>query len=249
MTTGGTAALQRPSREAAIHVRLLHGFELRCGGQQIQLPLSSQRLVAFLALHNRPLLRVYVAGSLWIDASEARSHANLRSALWRLRRSGHYVVDATPSHLSLSSGAEVDVHRVLALSRGLLRDPDTAGGLDHELTGDLLPDWYDDWLDVERERLRQLRLHALEAVAERLLAERRFGEAVEAGLAAVETDPLRESAHRLLVKVYLAEGNWGEALRQYRVFCSRLHDELGLRPSGQMEALVRPLGDAAVTAS
>jgi DNA-binding SARP family transcriptional activator len=245
--TGGPATQHRRTREAAIDVRLLHGFELRCGGQQIRLPLSSQRLVAFLALHNRPLLRVYVAGSLWIDASEQRSHANLRSALWRLRQTGHYVVDATPSHLSLGSGVEVDVHRVLALSRGLLRDPETAGGLDQELTGDLLPDWYDDWLEVERERLRQLRVHALEAVAEQLLAEGRFGEAVEAGLAALETDPLRESAHRLLVRVYLAEGNWGEALRQYRVFCSRLHDELGLRPSGQMEALVRPLGDAAVT--
>ncbi len=245
MTTAGTAS-QRP-RETAIEVRLLQGFELRCGGQKITLPLSSQRLVAFLALHNRPLLRVYVAGSLWLDASEARSHANLRSALWRLRQAGHLVVEATPSHLALGHGVEVDVHRVLALSRGLLRDP--SGGLDHELTGDLLPDWYDDWLDLERERLRQLRLHALEAVAGRLLAERRYGEAVEAALTAVETDPLRESAHRLLVKVYLAEGNWGEALRQYRVFCGRLHDELGLRPSGQMEALVRPLGDAAVTPS
>ena len=234
---------------AAIHVRLLHGFELRCSGKQIQLPLSSQRLVAFLALHNRPLQRVYVAGSLWIDASEARSHANLRSALWRLRRTGHGVVDATPTTVGLGRGVEVDVHRVLALSRGLLRDPDTAGELEEELTGDLLPDWYDGWLEVERERLRQLRVHALEAVAERLLAERRYGEAVEAGLAALETDPLRESAHRVLVKVYLAEGNWGEALRQYRVFCCRLHNELGLRPSGQMEALVRPRGDAAVTRS
>ncbi len=225
----------------------MHGFELRCGGQQIGLPLSAQRLVAFLALHHRPLLRVYVAGSLWIDASEARSHANLRSALWRLRQTGHFLVDATPSHLALGPEVDVDVHRVVALSRGLLRDPEAAGGLDDELTGDLLPDWYDDWLELERERLRQLRLHALEAVAERLLADARYGEAVEACLAAVDSDPLRESAHRLLVRVYLAEGNWGEALRQYRVFCTRLQAELGLRPSGQMEALVRPLGDAAVT--
>ncbi len=247
MTTAGRASQQRRSRAAAIQIqiRLLHGFELRCGGQQIGLPLGSQRLVAFLALHNRPLLRVYVAGSLWIDASEERSHANLRSALWRLRQTGHFVVDATPSHVSLAPDVEVDVHRVLARSRGLLRDP--SGGLDDELTGDLLPDWYDEWLELERERLRQLRLHALEAVAERLLAHGRYGEAVEAGLAALEADPLRESAHRLLVRVYVAEGNLGEALRQYRVFCARLHDELGLRPSAHMEALVRPLGDAAAT--
>lgn len=234
---------------ASVRLRLLHGFELHCGGQRVQLPLGSQRLVAFLALHNRPLLRVYVAGMLWIDASEERSHANLRSALWRLRQTGHFVVDATPSHLRLGDGVEVDVHRVLALSRGLLRDP-SVDELDGELGADLLPDWYDDWLEIERERLRQLRLHALEAVAERLLRDGRYGEAVEAGLAAVESEPLRESAHRVLVKVYLAEGNWSDALRQYRVYSERLQHQLGLRPSAQMEDLVRPLagpGDAGVT--
>ncbi len=225
---------------AVIRVSLLDGFELRCGGQRIELPLSSQRLVAFLALHNRPLLRLYVAGTLWIDVSEERSHANLRSALWRLRQSGYVVVEATPSHLQLGSGVEVDMHRVLALSRRLLRQVD--GDFDGtDLRGDLLPDWYDEWLGSERERVRQLRLHALEAVAEQFLADGRYGEAVEAGLTAVETEPLRESAHRVLVRVYLAEGNWSEALRQYCVFRKRLRDELGLLPSGQMEALVEPL--------
>ena len=60
---------------------------------------------------------------------------------------------------------------------------------------DVLPDWYDDWIDTERERF-QIRLHALERLCERLTVERRFGEALQAGLAALRTEPLRESAHR-----------------------------------------------------
>ncbi len=69
----------------------------------------------------------------------------------------------------------------------------------------------------------------------------RFGEAIEAGLAAMKSEPLRESAHRALVRAHLAEGNPNEALAQYRRFKELLHDELRLAPSPKMEALIASL--------
>lgn len=102
----------------------------------------------------------------------------------------------------------------------------------------LAADWYDDWLVVERERLRELRARALERVCERLTALRSFCSAIEAGLAAVHTEPLRESAHRCLIGVYLAEGNQAEALRAYRAYRDLLHHELALEPSARMEELI-----------
>jgi DNA-binding SARP family transcriptional activator len=105
---------------------------------------------------------------------------------------------------------------------------------------DLLPDWTDDWVMIERERLRQLRLHALETLCDRLAEARRFGESVQAGLAAVRAEPLRESAQRSLIRAYLAEGNQGEAIRQYRAFRQLLLEELGVAPSRELEELVPP---------
>jgi DNA-binding SARP family transcriptional activator len=105
--------------------------------------------------------------------------------------------------------------------------------------GELLPGWYDDWVLFERERVRQLHLHILEAVAEALSASGRFGVALEAGLRAVQVDPLRESAHRLVMEIHLAEGNIWEALRRYEE-CSRLlWKELRVAPSGRMRELVQ----------
>jgi DNA-binding SARP family transcriptional activator len=107
------------------------------------------------------------------------------------------------------------------------------------LSSDLLPDWYeDDWVVVHRERYHHLRLHALEAMCERLTATQRYGEAVEAGLAAVRAEPLRESAHQALVKVHLAEGNRYEATRQYQSCRRLLRNELGLEPSPRLQALL-----------
>jgi DNA-binding SARP family transcriptional activator len=108
------------------------------------------------------------------------------------------------------------------------------------MSADLLPDWYeDDWVVAHRERYHHLRLHALEAMCERLTAARRYGEAVEAGLAAVRAEPLRESAHQALVRAHLAEGNRFEAARQYRSCRGLLRNELGLEPSPGLQALVR----------
>ncbi len=230
-----------PTAPAGVHLRLLDGFELRCNGEPVALPPSAQRVMAFMALHDRALQRLHVAAMLWLDASEDRASANLRSALWRLHKGGHELVEATNRHLRLASAVRVDYRETTALAQRLVSAPGDVT-LDTEnnasLGGDLLPDWYDDWVLLERERFRQLRLHALEALCDRLLAAGRFGEALEAGLAAVIAEPLRESAHRALIRLHLAEGNQVEAVRQYRFFRDLLRDELGLEPSPQMGELV-----------
>jgi DNA-binding SARP family transcriptional activator len=91
---------------------------------------------------------------------------------------------------------------------------------------------------VERERFHQLRLHALEALCDRLITAGRYGEAIDAGLAVVAAEPLRESAHRALIKAHLAEGNHGEAYRQYQLCREILRDELGVEPSNALRALL-----------
>ena len=224
---------------------LLGGFELRCAGRDVAVARSGQRLLALLALQGRPLERCWVAGTLWLDATEERAGASLRSALWRLPQpGGTAVVDATTTHLRLARDLAVDVQELTGLAQGL-ELPTARAGDDHldpsVLASDLLPDWYEDWVVLERERFRQLRLHALEALCARLTAARRFGAAVQAGLAAVAGEPLRESAHRTLIQAHLAEGNPGEAVRQYHLYRRLLTDELAIEPSPAIRGMVQPL--------
>jgi DNA-binding SARP family transcriptional activator len=117
------------------------------------------------------------------------------------------------------------------------------------LPGDLLPGWYDDWVLLERERLRQLRMHALEALAEKYAAAARYGDAVQAAYAAVRAEPLRESAHRTVVRVHLAEGNVAEAVRAYESFQAMLADEIGAAPTPQMCRLIDSLPGRRPTAA
>ena len=233
----------RPSplaERGSCHVvlRLLDGFDLEVTGQPVRLPLGAQRVVAFVALHERPLQRLYVAGSLWLDSPEPRAAANLRSALWRIQGRAPSLLEVDVRTVRLGAGVRVDLRDAERLARVEL---DGGGSEFAALGADLLPDWYDDWVLLERERFRQLRMRALEAACRRLTAEERLDEALEAGLMAVAAEPLRESAHRTLVLLHLAAGNAVEARRQYQLCRHLLRSQLGLEPSERMRELVRGL--------
>jgi DNA-binding SARP family transcriptional activator len=234
--------------EADTRLGLLDGFEVRHENGVVALPLSAQRLLAFLALRGRPLQRVYVAGVIWVDSSQEQANANLRTTLWRLRRPRCPLVRATSTHLALEDGVLVDVREAACRATRAIEHRAESNDLPELCeAGDLLPDWYDEWLLIERERFRQLRLHALEALCDDLVRAGLFAAATEAGLAAVAGEPLRESAHRGLIKAHLAEGNVGEAVRQYTIYRDLLGRELGLEPSSEMERLMQPLAARRVT--
>lgn len=223
---------------------MLNGFELSVDDKPVGLPISSQRLVAFLALQQHAVRRMFVAGTLWTDSSEQRSLANLRSCLWRTGASCLDVVDGSGACLRLSAGVAIDLVAGTRLAREALACPAQVSAeaiATRVLWDDVLPDWYDDWVVLERERFRQLRMHALETIALSLMAQKRFAEAVDAAHAAVAAEPLRESSHRVLIKVHLAEGNPVEALRDYQVFRRLLADELDLEPSPQIRELLEGL--------
>jgi DNA-binding SARP family transcriptional activator len=144
----------------------------------------------------------------------------------------------------LGDGVSVDMHASQALAHRLLdraaaKDAaDLSAAAVSALSVDLLPDWYDDWVVIEAEHWHQLRLHALEALTELLLAQRRFGDATSAALAAVRADPLRESSHAALIRVHLAEGNQSEALSEFRRYQALLRAELGLEPTLGLRNLI-----------
>jgi DNA-binding SARP family transcriptional activator len=249
MALGAPAQLKQVPAPAgaptlALRLILLDGFALHHDGVPIAVPLSCQRLLAFIALHEHPLLRLRVAGTLWRATSDEQAAANLRSALWRVHQLGYPLLQATSASLAVGAQLSVDVRECRARSHRLLDQATPLQTTDVEApwpAGELLPDWYDEWVIIERERFRQVAFHALETLCERLTAMDRFAQAIHAGLAAIAAEPLRESAHRALIRTYLAEGNQGEALRQYELYRRLLEQDLHLAPSGAMEALIAPL--------
>jgi DNA-binding SARP family transcriptional activator len=202
--------------------------------------MTAQRLLAFLALHDAAP-RALITGTLWPDASEQRAQGNLRTTIWRMQRGAPMVIDAEGDMLRLRSQVSVDYRAFMDAAGHVLHDEALPDDCDQAIVlraGDLLPGWYDDWVIFERERLRQLRLHVLDSLAERLASRRQFMRALEAAMTSAGIEPLRESAHRAIIAIHLAEQNLVEALRDYELFRNLLRAELGVEPSRQLTAML-----------
>lgn len=224
-------------------LRLLGHFHL-VGAQMSALGSAGQRLIALLAVHAGAIARWQAAQLLYPHGDDVHAAANLRAALWRLQRCCPDILIATTTEIRLAAGLKVDYLTAMRAARRLLGRASSsdirelAEAMDANLRDDLLPGWPEPWLVPERESFHQLRLHALETLCAQLTSRGWYGAAVDAGLAAVGGDPLRESASCALIDAYLAEGNTREAMRQFDAFRALLHAELGLQPSSALRRRV-----------
>ncbi|MDT7709048.1 MAG: family transcriptional regulator, regulator of embCAB operon, partial [Pseudonocardiales bacterium] len=214
VTTGdeASAGLIAPAEPASpdagglsVRVGLLGGFGLTVGAEAVGVSPRAERLVAFIALSGQSVPRSVIAGTMWPNVPESRAYASLRSTLRRLTGLSRRALTVGPGHVGLAPGVGVDLHEARSVARGIL-DPGTGslwpardGAIVARLSGELLPGWYEDWALVEAEEWRQLRLHALETLAGEFITAGHFADAVAAGGAAVRGEPLRESAHAVLI--------------------------------------------------
>jgi DNA-binding SARP family transcriptional activator len=237
-----TSELGDATGETTWRLDLLGTWRLTASGDVLEMGVNGRRIFALLALRGR-CDRPYLAGTLWPECSEAHAQGNLRATLSRLHRRNLAgpLACSTGGVLALRPDVEVDVHSVLAVARGVLDGDRTAPRAAVRVLAceDLLLGWYDDWVLLERERLRQLRLHALEQLSARLLAGGDVARAAEAALEAVAVEPLRETAHAALIRAHLAEGNRAEATRQLQRLTALLRKELGEQPSPMVTDLLR----------
>ena len=229
-------------------LQLFGSWRLSRAGAVHAMRTREQRLVALLALQG-VRRRSYVAGVLWPESTEAHAGASLRAATCRIDQIAPGLLLHDRRELSLSANLRVDVRDFVdyVWCMSAAQQPPPAGSpllwksLFGTVAGDLLPGWYDDWVIYERARLQQLRIQALEVTAARLIERGDTAAALIAASEAVAIEPLRESAQRVLIRVHLHDGNYHAALRDYHAFQSRIQRELGIAPSGQIQALMRPI--------
>jgi DNA-binding SARP family transcriptional activator len=235
----------RAERHTGSSAPLVHLFGRPCvsqDGRRWDIGEGSNRLLAFLALRRGHVERRHIAGSLWPGVADSRASGNLRSALWRLNRQAVRLVRAEHSSLRLHEDVRVDVHLLADWAARVVsnsREPEDLAIMPWDVDRlELLPGWYDDWVLIERERLRQRLLHAMEALSREMTRQGRHAEAVDASIAVVSAEPLRESGQRVLIEALLAEGNWSEARGRLASYGSLLARELGVEPPPSLVALL-----------
>jgi DNA-binding SARP family transcriptional activator len=226
-----------PEPTDSIRVAVLGSFTLSVAGSTVPLGVDARRLVAYLAVHPRPQARATLAADLWPNVSSDRP---LTDAVAAVGVPG-VLAEGPDGSLALAAGVEVDLAEAMRLVRTLpelsaTEDVDTS-----PLVADILPGWTAAWIAIERERFRQLRLHALEERSQRLTAAGRFADAVALAELVARCAPSRESARRVLIEAHLAQGNIAAAMAEYDSYHELLRSSVGAPASFGLEGLLPPM--------
>lgn len=239
------------------------------GDDSIEYPESSRplELLVYLLLNRqRAHPREVLATLLWGEQSTGQSKKYLRKVLWQLQRlledAGFHgdhallTIDNDWIGIRQHNSIVVDVAMFDAAYDRLRRIPGSqlnpyqAEMLQQAVClyrGDLLEGWYQDWCLLERERLQQICLMALDKLAA-------YSEAngdLEAGLAyatqILQYDRAREYTHCQIMRLYCMAGDRTSAIRQYARCVAALHEEMEIEPAPETVALyesIRTYGHA-----
>jgi two-component SAPR family response regulator len=108
-------------------------------------------------------------------------------------------------------------------------------------TADFLEECYDEWCNLERERLRQRYLEAVRALSQWLLERGQFDEVISILQRGLRTDNLREDFQRRLIEAYARSGRSAEAIAQYEHYEHVLQQELGISPEQRTRELAQAI--------
>ena len=238
-----------PSEDAVndmvLSLTLLGEFALRDGnGDALSLPTRKTRaLLAFLALNaGRPQRRERLMALLWSDRSEQQARQSLNQALRAIRKLGEKqgiaILESDSEHVTLRGDTlESDIHRFQSL---LDEAPAEAADL---YTGLLLDGLsiaepaFEDWRAATRAEMHALACNALARAADDAAEAGKIETAINRAARLVSLDPLREEAHRRLMRLMHESGDRAAALRQYRSLAELLEKELQVEPDAATKAL------------
>ncbi len=219
------------------HLVLLGRWDLVVDGESVRLGGREQRLSALLALTGRRA-RSQVAGVLWPESTDVRALASLRRAVLQTQRRSPGLLRADRTSIGLHPDVIVDVDELQAAAARAGEVEPGQGLLASLVGGELLPDWYDEWVEPERERIQQQRVRALEQLARRALECGDPALVVDAARAAARVEPLLESASELAIRGHLARGDRASAAHELERYSDLVNDELGESPSPALVALL-----------
>ncbi|MEM1278439.1 MAG: BTAD domain-containing putative transcriptional regulator [Cyanobacteria bacterium P01_H01_bin.152] len=240
-----------------LEISLLGGFSLIYDGHSIRDIAAgrSQQLLAYLLLHRSTAQpRERIAFLMWPQATETQARANLRKLLSGLRRllpnadaflwsdtkslqwipGADFSLDVAEFQAAIKEGEQVfdRTSRQAALERAI-----------HCYQGDLLPNYEDEWIVLEREQLQQMQSRALEQLIGMLEERHNYSMALSYAQKLLQMNDLNEAAYYTLMRLYGLSGDRANALQSYHQCMTILREELGIVPSTNTRQLYEQLLD------
>lgn len=226
----------------------INGKELTPSDWQTQ---SVRELFFFFLSQSRPLTKEQIADQFWRELDDpAKVRLRFKNEMYRLRRAaGNEVIRFEDQHYSFNRSLNYE-YDVEAFESYVTRAKSAETGEEkislyrkavELMDGPYLDDIYYDWVIADRERLDQMYLLALDALAELYQKEAKLDEALSTCQRAIAYQPYYEPAYRSSMQIHHRLGDRAGVINTYEACKTALRKHLALPPSKETEELYRKL--------
>lgn len=235
---------------ARLEIRLFGHLEFSVDGVpwRFSAPPRAAVVLAYLLLHaGESISRSALATIVWPDDPEEEARGKLRRHLHRIARAlpetGNPWIAVTASTVRFEPRDDVwtDVAAFVEAASDPARRADAIG----VYRGELLEDLYEDWLLVERERLRAEFLDLCYDAALRARRDRDFDASIRYAERMLAVDEWREDALRMAMSARYESGDRSGALAAFERFNAKLRSEMRVDPMVETLALRAAIVDNA----
>jgi len=241
-----------------LRVQSLGGFQVWRGEESIpsngwRREKSKQLFQLLLTYRQAPLDRDQICEYLWAEADPATAQRNFKITLNTLYQvleperdagseSAFILREGSTYNLRPNVDIWLDAEEFSKTVRDARKNPillQKAMGL---YMGEYLPDTlYETWAAEERERLAALFLEAADALAEALIAQKNYAQAIDLCGRILAQDNCWERAYRHLMLAYDGLNDRGQIGRTYQRCVQTLRDELDVSPAPETQKLYEGL--------
>lgn len=214
---------------------------------------KSQGMLAYLGVKPAQMVsRDKMAGLLWSSTATEQARQSLRQTLSSLRKEltqisaerkilveeGDFLsldpllvhVDVAEFEKLAASGSDDSLKKATAMYRGDFME---GFELDEEK--------FDQWVLAERDRLHRMALRVHAQLIESRTKAGNIDDAIATAQQSLRIDPLQESVHRTLMKLYSDAGDLVNALQQYDACAKILKRELQVEPDAETKRLFQQI--------
>lgn len=242
-----------------LKILTLGGLRISVDGQPASgfVSRKAEALLVYLALNPREHPREALSEMLWDDLTQSQSLSYLRTALSSLQKQLAPYLRVSRYSIAIADEGSVWVD-AQALDHALIEaeheweargtyTQTLAEGIETCLAlyqGSFLQGFnvrncsqFEAWMVLEQERLHNRVMDAHYHLAHYHLEGQSYSSGIAQATRALQLEPFREEAHRLLMRLFAESGQRSAALAQYEACVRILDEELGVEPDDETTAL------------
>lgn len=238
-----------------LRIETLGGLNFFVNGEKIKISRrKAAALLVYLAINQLSYTREILAGAFWPNNDLSRAYANLRQAIWDIKRTlGEDWLLTEDTRITLGNAKEIQLdveefNKILSgVSKHKHRNEGVCATCKAELeaaaamlNGDFLAGFslkdsleFEDWQFFQADEVRRKTQRLYDHLIDVYVEEGKYEDAIHYARKWLRMDDLNEETHRNLMRLYAQNGQRNLALRQYEKCETTLDEELGVTPESE----------------